>query len=76
MGLVPQASPIAEPVKEPLVLKKRLVDTPSRVARILKLIDESEDLEAQQPLQATLGPIPTVQTLEKEPKVEIIEALF
>ena len=44
------------------------------MARILELIDESKDLEAQQPLQTTLGPVPTISTLGEESDVEVIEA--
>jgi hypothetical protein len=55
-------------------LEKRPADTPPHVARVLKLIDESEDLEAQQPLETALGPIPTVPTLSEELDVEVVEA--
>ena len=44
--LVPLAPPATEPMKKSLIMKKKLVDTPHRVARILKLVDEAEDTEA------------------------------
>jgi hypothetical protein len=61
-------------VKKTSSLEKRPADTPPHVARVLKLIDESEDLEAQQPLETAPGPIPTVPTPGEELDVEVVEA--
>jgi hypothetical protein len=47
--LEPQSPKNTKTFKEPLALKKIHVDTPPRVARILRLLDESKELEAQQP---------------------------
>jgi hypothetical protein len=73
-GPAPQAQPTAELVKKTSSLEKRPADTPPHVARVLKLIDESEDLEAQQPLETAPGPIPTVPTPGEELDVEVVEA--
>jgi hypothetical protein len=43
------------------------------VARVLKLVDEDEDLETQQPLEAASGPVSTVPTPCEESDVEVIE---
>jgi hypothetical protein len=72
-GSIPQARPVVESVKETPVLKKRLANMPPQVARILKLIDKSEDLEALQPLEAASRPVPTVPTPDKESDVELIK---
>jgi hypothetical protein len=60
--------------EEKSILKKKSVDTPLRVARVLKLVDEEEDLEAQQPLEAAPGPISIAPTIGEELDVEVIEA--
>ena len=61
-------------MKKSLVLKKKPVETPLRVARVLKLVDEEEDFEAQQPLEAALGLVLTAPTPGEESEVEVIEA--
>jgi hypothetical protein len=43
------------------------------VARVLKLIDEEEDLEAGQLVEVAPGPIPEVLAPVKESEVEVIE---
>jgi hypothetical protein len=43
-GPAPQAQPTAKLVKKTSSLEKRQADTPPHVARVLKLIDEFEDL--------------------------------
>ena len=45
--LFPLAPPATESSKKSPVGKKKLVDTPPRVARVLKLVDKAEDSEAQ-----------------------------
>jgi hypothetical protein len=55
-------------------LKKKSVDTPLRVAKVLKLVDKEEDLEAQQPFEAAPGPISIAPTIGEELDVEVIEA--
>ena len=44
-GPVPKAPPATEPVNKTSVVKKKLAKTPPQVARVLKLVDEVEDLE-------------------------------
>ena len=68
---VPLASPVAQPVKRE---KKKSVAGPPRVAKVLKLVDDEEDLEAGQPIEAVSGPVPKVLAPIEELKVKVIEA--
>jgi hypothetical protein len=72
--LVPPAPLVTQPAKKSLVLKNKPVNTSPLVARLLKLVDEEEELEAQQPLEATLRPISLVPTPSEESEVKVIEA--
>jgi hypothetical protein len=51
-----------------------LVEAPPKVARVLKLVDEEEDLEAKQPLEASPRLVSKVSAPIEELKVEVIEA--
>ena len=55
-------------------IKRKPVESPPRAARVLKLVDDEEDLKAQQPLKVTLGPVPTALTPSEESDVKVIEA--
>ena len=59
--------PVIQPVKRE---KKRSFKGPPRVARVLKLVDEEEDLEAGQPTEATSVP---VSIPIGDSKVEVVE---
>jgi hypothetical protein len=71
---VPLASPTAPLAKKSPVLKKKPIEVPPRVARALKLVHEEEDLEVEQPAEAT--PRPNLQVLAptKELEVGVIKA--
>jgi hypothetical protein len=66
--------PVTQLAKKSSILKKKPFDIPPQVAIVLKLVDEEEDLEVQQPLEAALGPILTAPTPSEESDVEMIEA--
>jgi hypothetical protein len=74
--LVSPTPSATEPAKKSLVVKRKLVDKPPRVARVLKLVDEAKDSEAQQPLEAPSGPISTTQNPGEKLDIEVIEAPF
>ena len=73
-ALVPPESLVTQPMKKSLALKNKPVETPSRVAIILKLVDKEEDLKAQQPSKVAPGPIPIALILREESEVKEIEA--
>ena len=47
---------------------------PPRVARVLKLVDDEDDLEAREPAKVVSVPVQKAPTPEEESKVEVIEA--
>jgi hypothetical protein len=55
-------------------LKKKPISTSPQLAKLLKLVDKEEELEAQQPLEAALGPTLAALTPSEESDVEVIEA--
>ena len=71
---VPSKPPLIQSPKKSPIPKKKMVEAPSRVARLLKLVDEEEDSEVPQPLNTILGPVPTTPTPSEESNVEVIEA--
>jgi hypothetical protein len=75
---VSPAPPAAQPVKKSSIEKKKKkkkpAEMPPREARMLKLVDEDEVPEVQQPLKAAPRPVPKVSTPVEESKVEVIEA--
>ena len=70
MEMAPLALATIQPVK------KKPVEALLRVARVLRLVDDEDDLEAGQHAEATLVQVPKVLTLTpvKELEVEVIEA--
>ena len=44
------------------------------MARVINLVDEAEDSEAQQPFETALGPILIVSNPDDESNVKVIEA--
>ena len=48
----PPAPPDTESGKTSSTVKRESVETPPRIAKVLKLVDEEGDLEVQQPLEA------------------------
>ena len=50
--------------------KKRSVEGPPKVARLLKLVDEEEDLEAEQPVE--IASVPILVPIE-DSEVEVVE---
>ena len=46
------------------------------MARVLKLVDEEDDLEAGKPAKVASVPAPKASTPGEESEVEVIEALF
>ena len=57
---VPPEPPVIQLPKKSPILKKKPVEASLRVAKLLKLVDEDEDLGAQQPLKT----IPRCQRLQ------------
>ena len=73
-ALTPSEPLVTQAAKKSSIPKKKPVETPPRVARILKLVDEEEDLGVQQPFETIPGPLPTAPTPDEELEVEVIEA--
>ena len=67
-------APTAPIVPQPVQVVKNLTKAPPRVARVLKLVDDEDDVEAGQPAEATSVLIPKAPTPREESKVEVIEA--
>ena len=44
------------------------------MARVLKLVDDEEDVEAEHPAEVTSVLVPKAPTLREESKIEVIEA--
>ena len=72
-ALVPPELLVIQLPKKSPIRKKKPVEAPPRVARLLKLVDE-DDLGVQQPLKTAPGLVPTISTLDEESEVEVIEA--
>jgi hypothetical protein len=72
--LIPSAPLVTQPAKKSPILKNKPVNTSPLVARLLKLVDEKEEREAQQPFEAALRPISLVSTPSEESEVKVIEA--
>ena len=61
---------------QPVKREKKPIEVLTRVARVLKLVDEEDDLEAGKPVEVALVPVPKALTLGEESEVEVIEALL
>ena len=69
-------APTTPIVPQPVQGVKNPTEAPSRVARVFKLVDDEDDVEAGQPAEATSVPVPKASTPREESKVEVIEALL
>ena len=66
-------APPAPMVTHPIKREKKLTEAPARVAWVLKLVDDEDDLEAGKPAKATSIPVPRAPTLGEASKVEVIK---
>jgi hypothetical protein len=71
---VPPTSPTAPPVKKSPILKKKPVEVPPQVAKALKLVDEEEVLEVEQPVEVAPRPTLQVPASVEESEVGVMEA--
>jgi hypothetical protein len=69
----PPVSPIVPPAKKSPTVEKK-VEVPSRVARVLKLADEEDELEAKTSVKAVAEPTTLVSVPAEESDVQVIEA--
>ena len=53
--------------------EKKPAEALSRVARVLRLVEDKEDLKARKPAKATSVLVPKAPTPEEESEVEVIE---
>ena len=66
-------TPPAPIVPQPVQGVKNLTEAP-RVARVLKLVDDKEHIEAEHHVEVTSVPVPKAPTPREESRVEVIEA--
>ena len=57
------STPLALAVALPAKMEKKPTKAPPRVARLLKLVDKEDNLEAGKPVEATLVPVIKTPTL-------------
>ena len=62
------------PIAPQLVQGVKIPTEAPCVARVLKLVNDEEDVEAEHPAEVTSVPVPKAPTPREESKVEVIEA--
>ena len=67
-------APLAPTILQPEKKEERPIEVPSRVAKVLKLVDDEEDLETGEPVKVASVPVQKASTPEEKSKVEVIEA--
>ena len=67
-------APSAPAVTQFVQWEKKQTEAPPRVAKVLNLVDEEDDVEAGKPAEVTSVPVPKVPTQREESKVKVIEA--
>jgi hypothetical protein len=67
-------APLALAVIQPVKREKKPTEAPPRVARVLKLVDDKDDLEVGEPAEVISVPVQKAPTLEEESKVKVIKA--
>ena len=66
-------TPSASAVTPLAKMEKNSTEVPPRVARLLKLVDEEDDLEVGKPAKAASVPVTKALTPNEESEVEVIE---
>ena len=66
-------APLAPVVTQLVKREKKLAEAPSRVAKVLRLVDYEEDLEVEEPAKVTSVLVPKAPTLGEESEVKVIE---
>ena len=69
-----EPAPSVPAVTHPVKKEKKPIEAPPRVAKVLKLVDEKDDLEAGKPAEVASVPAPKASTPVEESEVKVIEA--
>ena len=69
-----ELAPLTPAVNHPVRREKKSIEVPPRVARVLKLVDEEDDLKAGKLAKVASVPTYKAPTLRDESEVEVIEA--